>query len=97
MKKQTLFTYFTGALLCACAILSCQKELPQNEEISNEVKPSEEMSPVIGETVMFSAGMEDTKTYISSPEASGAFRPRWHASDYIMVNGVKSSQHHLTR
>lgn len=88
MKKQTHFTYFTGALLCACAILSCQKELPQNEEISNEVKPSEEMSPVIGETVMFSAGMEDTKTYISSPEASGAFRPRWHASDYIMVNGV---------
>lgn len=99
MKKNTIIAI--GAIFGACIFFSCSKESDFQPE---ENKPTEEPEVVEpkendGDAVMvFSASMndlEETKTYITTPEGSGPnegkYVPKWSSSDKIKVNGVESA------
>lgn len=100
MKKNT--TIAIAVLFGASLLFSCTKEtnftpeenLPANEQEGNS--PAE--NPGSDAVMVFSASLDDaveTKTYITTPEASGPnegkYVPKWNSSDKIKVNGVQSA------
>ncbi|MBR1509691.1 MAG: hypothetical protein IJ623_03470 [Bacteroidales bacterium] len=100
MKKNT--TIAIAVLFGASLLFSCTKEtnftpeenLPANEQEGNS--PAE--NPGSDAVMVFSASLNDaveTKTYITTPEASGPnegkYVPKWNSSDKIKVNGVQSA------
>ena len=98
MKKYSI--YVIAALFGAGCVLSCTAG---KEFMPEDNKPSEDPEVLVpgdeGDAVMvFSASMNDsevTKTYITTPETSGAnegkYVPKWSSSDKIKVNGVESA------
>lgn len=101
MKKNT--TIAIAVLFGASLLFSCTKEtnftpeenLPANEQEGNS--PAE--NPGSDAVMVFSASLNDaveTKTYITTPEASGPnegkYVPKWNSSDKIKVNGVESAK-----
>lgn len=101
MKKNSIIAI--AAFFGACFLFSCTKEIdsPTEETPAVDEQEQEAVTPVVndGEAVMvFSASLndsEETKTYITTPEASGPnegkYVPKWSSSDKIKVNGVESA------
>ena len=82
---------FMLVALAATSIISCQKEIPSNEEILPDASGTTE-TPA-GETVTFSATVDNaqTKTMIYYEDGITEFATLFTSSDKISVNGVTST------